>query len=161
MQTSSAGDELSEAVQSARELVEACAAVREIYTRLQVEIDRRKPVCVASGKCCHFESYGHRLYVTTLEMATFVNDLGEKSGPLEKLRTGLDSGGCPLQNGKLCGVHAIRPFGCRIFFCDPTAGDWQQQQYESFHAELKKLHERFDVPYFYVEWRFALNACFS
>jgi hypothetical protein len=61
----------------------------------------------------------------------------------------------------LCGVHAIRPFGCRIFFCDPTAGDWQQQQYELFHAELKKLHERFDVPYFYVEWRFALNACFT
>jgi Fe-S-cluster containining protein len=172
MHASGAGEELAAAVESARGRVDACAAVRAIYARLQVEIDRRKPICVASGKCCHFESYGHRLYVTTLELATFVNDLnagsevlrragsiGEESGSSEYLRTGLDTGGCPLQKGKLCGVHAIRPFGCRIFFCDPTAGQWQQQQYELFHAELKQLHDRFEIPYFYVEWRFALDAC--
>jgi Fe-S-cluster containining protein len=132
--------------------------VREIYARLQLEIDRRKPICVASGKCCHFDSYGHRLYVTTLELATFKVDLGQR----EVFKSGLPiiTDSCPLQQGKLCGVHTIRPFGCRIFFCDPTATDWQQQQYELFHQELKNLHERFNVPYFYVEWRAALAACF-
>jgi Fe-S-cluster containining protein len=58
----------------------------------------------------------------------------------------------------LCSVHPIRPFGCRIFFCDPTATDWQQQQYERFHAELKQLHERFGVAYYYVEWRQGIGT---
>jgi hypothetical protein len=48
--------------------------------------------------------------------------------------------------------------GCRIFFCDPTADQWQQQLYEQLHLELKQLHERLAIPYFYVEWRDALQA---
>ncbi len=151
---------------------DACQAVRNIYARLQLEIDHRKPICVASGKCCNFDTYGHRLYVTTLELATFAADLKssqnqpESSGSSAQLRGRLGvslnvlepstSGGCPLQQGKLCGVHAIRPFGCRIFFCDPTATQWQQEQYERFHAELKQLHHQFDVPYHYMEWRGAV-----
>ena len=67
-------------------------------------------------------------------------------------------GGCPFQVDKLCGVHPTRPFGCRMFFCDPTASQWQNQAYERFHAELKALHEQLSVPYFYVEWRSALSA---
>jgi Fe-S-cluster containining protein len=63
-----------------------------------------------------------------------------------------------LQIDGLCSVHPIRPFGCRIFFCDPTAGDWQQQQYELFHAELKQLHDQFEIPYLYLEWRTALRS---
>jgi hypothetical protein len=55
-------------------------------------------------------------------------------------------------------VHRIRPFGCRIFFCDPTAQEWQSERYEVFHAELKRLHEALGVPYFYIEWREALRA---
>jgi Fe-S-cluster containining protein len=166
--------ELTEAVQTATERPGACTTVRDIYARLQLEIDRRKPICVASGKCCHFESYGHRLYVTTLELATFLTDLKssknqpDRSGSSGYLRDRLGfslsvlapatDDGCPLQQDKLCGVHAIRPFGCRIFFCDSTATQWQQEQYEIFHSELKQLHARFDVPYFYVEWRSALAA---
>jgi hypothetical protein len=54
-------------------------------------------------------------------------------------------------------VHPIRPFGCRIFFCDPTAQLWQEQQYQSFHARLRTLHEDLQIPYYYVEWRQALK----
>lgn len=35
------------------------------------------PVCNASGRCCKFDSFGHRLYVTGLEIAWF---LGRASG---------------------------------------------------------------------------------
>jgi hypothetical protein len=44
-----------------------------------------------------------------------------------------------------------------MYFCDPTAQDWQQGMYERFHAQLKQLHEDLGVPYFYVEWRGALK----
>ena len=65
--------------------------------------------------------------------------------------------GCPFQLDGLCSVHTIRPFGCRVFFCDETATDWQHEQYERFHSQIKRLHEQFDVPYVYIEWRAALR----
>jgi hypothetical protein len=55
-------------------------------------------------------------------------------------------------------VHGFRPFGCRVFFCDPTATQWQQEQYEQFHGKMRKLHDELGVPYFYVEWRAGLKA---
>jgi len=47
--------------------------------------------------------------------------------------------------------------GCRLFFCDSTSTDWQRDQYEQFHTQLKRLHETFAVPYYYLEWRTALT----
>lgn len=131
---------------------EVLNAVGELYARVQAEIERRRPVCAISGRCCRFEEYGHRLYVTTIELARFVHDLA----PVPS-RAGWDGTGCPFQKSKLCTVHARRPFGCRMFFCDATSTDWQNAAYEQFHAELKQCHEQLKVPYFYVEWREAIR----
>ena len=138
-------------------------AVAELYVRVRAEIDARQPVCQISGRCCRFEQFGHRLFVTTIEMAAFLRDLpppAETGGGAAGLRLPLawDGTGCPYQVAGRCGVHPARPFGCRIFFCDATAEAWQQQQYERFHAEIRQLHERLGVPYFYVEWREAIRA---
>ncbi len=158
--------EFRERVMAASSRDDVTTAVYELYARVQSEIDRRKPACDASGKCCHFDSYGHRLYVTTLELAAFVHDLKTVDRPTPEavkrpgtsLQVAQSPGSCRFQVDKLCGVHGIRPFGCRIFFCDPTAGHWQQEQYEVFHAELRQLHAKLGVDYFYVEWREALAA---
>lgn len=130
-------------------------AVRQVYADLQQEVDRRRPACAVSGRCCRFEEYGHRLYVTTLELATSVHGLGQTK--FVQASSEWDRTGCPFQVRKLCGVHAIRPFGCRMFFCDETATEWQNEAYERFHARLKALHDALDVPYRYVEWRAALE----
>jgi Fe-S-cluster containining protein len=145
-------DALRQAVEAAALRPEVADAARAVYDGVAAEIDRRRPACAVSGRCCHFEAYGHRLFVTTIELAAF---LGAYGGGAVASWTGA---GCPFQAGKLCGVHAIRPFGCRMFFCDPTSTDWQNAAYERFHAELKAHHERLAVPYFYVEWRAALRA---
>jgi Fe-S-cluster containining protein len=126
-------------------------AVDKVYAELQREIDLRRPVCVVSGRCCRFEEYGHRLYVTTLELARFVMDLQPSA-----LRES-DGSGCRFQIGKLCSVHAIRPFGCRIFFCDASSTEWQQNLYERLHARLRTLHDELGVPYRYIEWRVAMT----
>jgi Fe-S-cluster containining protein len=131
---------------------EAMSAIDELYGQVQAEIDRRRPLCVISGRCCRFEEYGHRLYVTTLELARFMREVGPRSLP-----TDWDGTGCPFQLAKLCTVHGIRPFGCRMFFCDATSTEWQNAAYERFHSDLKNLHEKLAVPYFYVEWREALR----
>jgi Fe-S-cluster containining protein len=141
---------LKEAVASAASRQDVRAAVAGVYARLQREIDARKPVCNTSGRCCRFDEFGHRLYVTTMELAAFTAQL-DRAGD-RSVR-----GDCPFQIDGLCAVHTIRPFGCRIFFCDATADQWQREQYERFHGQLKRLHDELGVPYAYVEWRSALR----
>lgn len=175
--------QLRDAVRAAAPRADVRDAVEQVYRDLANEVAERRPVCVVSGRCCRFEEYGHRLFVTTAELATFLHGL-EQQGGLPAVSTGgaalaarqtgsdgaspshsltsaitnWDGTGCPFQLAKLCGVHALRPFGCRIFFCDATATQWQNDAYETFHARLKRLHEQLDLPYFYVEWRQALRA---
>ena len=150
---------LRDSVVSASSRPDVLAAVQALYTDVQSEIDARRPLCTISGRCCRFEDFGHRLYVTTLELAAFLHQFRSESRP--NPLTTWDQTGCPFQLNKLCTAHPFRPFGCRIFFCDATATDWQQTQYERFHARLKHLHDTLEVPYFYVEWRQALRALFD
>src|SRR5438445_9078594 len=49
----------------------AFAALEALYADLEAELPRYKFVCQASGDCCDFEVFGHRLYVTTLEAEYF------------------------------------------------------------------------------------------
>src|SRR5579875_59095 len=50
---------------------EIAAAVGELYERVQREIELQKPRCEFSGRCCNFEAYGHRMYITAIELAVF------------------------------------------------------------------------------------------
>lgn len=141
-------------------------ALRRMYARLDAAVAERPGVCELSGRCCRFDSFGHRLYVTGLEVAWLVGQIdAEHRGMLREadlptgavgrpMAGGMD--GCPFQQQGLCSVHAIRPLGCRIFFCDPAAETWQNDVYEQFLNELRDMHERFDLPYRYMEWRAAL-----
>ena len=62
-------------------------AVERIYADLQAQIDLRRPRCDASGRCCRFEEFGHRLFVTTMELATFIYDLelGNRTPEVDRL----------------------------------------------------------------------------
>jgi len=165
------GHDLRQAVSAARGRPEVRAAVEAVYAGVSEAVARRQPRCEASGRCCRFESYGHRLYVTTLELAVFADAISSAAGPEEAVKSpegprvrlpvrdvrGTEDG-CRFQVDGLCSVHANRPFGCRMFYCDPEAERWQQAQYEHFHEQLKRAHERLGVAYRYVEWRAALRA---
>lgn len=66
-------------------------------------------------------------------------------------------GGCPFQVRNLCGVHAVKPLGCRVYFCDRSAQEWQQDLSERLLAEIRSLHDRHGVEYRYGEWRAMLG----
>lgn len=138
------------AVDAARPLDSAHRELEAIYERLESEIATHRPRCDRSGRCCRFDEYGHVLFVTTIETAYFF----EKLDP--DVRT--ESGPCPYQIGGLCSVHGVRPFGCRVFFCDPAWTDRQYAVHEAAHQELRALHDRFGVECFYLEWRQVLQA---
>jgi hypothetical protein len=145
--------------------------------RIAEVVRRERPICLASGACCNFEKFGHRMYVSGLEAAFVVAriDAARRARAANPLRV-LDveaargRGDCPylvVKSGDpfgsaFCGEHEERPLGCRIFYCDRGAdgrGDeWQSDLYEAMHREVLALHEVVDAPYRYLEWREALAA---
>lgn len=132
------------------------AALESIYALIADQIEARGPACWASGRCCNFESHGHRLYTTGLEAAYLVARLPQPltHGAIDQAR---QRGGCPFQIDNLCGAHAIKPSGCRIYFCDHSAQAWQHDLSERAMGLIRSLHEREGLPYRYAEWRTLLS----
>lgn len=138
---------------------EIATAIRSLYADLDEVVRDRQPVCNASGRCCRFEEFGHRLYVTGLEIAWFLLEVGHASasdvGDIS-LQQAASSPNCPYQIRGLCSTHTIRPLGCRAFFCEEGTEAWQQDTTERFLDRLKQLHLVHDLPYAYMEWRTGL-----
>ncbi len=136
------------------------STLRSIYREIAESTRTARPICVASGKCCRFEAYGHRLYVTGLEVAWFLDQfeaLG-RSVTLAEIAAARGAGTCPFLAEGFCSVHTIRPFACRTFFCDPRSEAWQTELHESCHGRVRALHEQLQLPYWYGEWRQVLEA---
>jgi hypothetical protein len=125
-------------------------AVSGLYDQLDRQVCAEGVRCRNCGACCHLRHFGHRLYVTTVELAYFVAGL---SSPVRRPQGGV----CPYQQGSSCTARAHRPVGCRLFFCEPASSDWQSRQYEALRPRLIALHERLGLPYAYVEWLAALS----
>jgi Fe-S-cluster containining protein len=121
------------------------------YAEADTAIAAHRPVCLNRGACCRFDTFGHRLYVTTIELAWFARG---RSGAWKAPGEG---GSCPYQEGGLCTAREHRPLGCRVFFCDPAAREWQGPEYEGFLSRLKTLGDELGVEYRYVEWLSALG----
>jgi hypothetical protein len=110
--------------------------------------------CFACGKCCDFDAYGHRLYVTRAEMLYFA----AKIGP-ENLKA-MHSGQCPYRVNDQCSVHEHRFSGCRTFCCRGDS-DFQNQLTEQALDRIKALSDSLDISYEYMDLRQALNQSMS
>lgn len=135
---------------------EIARSLESIFARAASEIESRGPACWASGRCCNFERTGHRLYVTGLETAYALAraSRGVTRADIDAARA---RGGCPFQEHNLCGIHTIKPLGCRVYFCDRSAQSWQQDLCERLLADIRSLHEAHQIEYRYGEWRAMLS----
>lgn len=134
-------------------------ALRQLYDSLEEAASRRGARCLLSGRCCHFEAYDHRLYVTGLEVAWVLN----QEAPPQPVVSGH---ACPYQLQGRCSVHASRPLGCRIFFCQEGTAAWQHELYERKLDQLRAIHDQYGIDYRYMEWLGALkdalgSGCFE
>ncbi len=127
------------------------AEMAAFYAEIDRSIARHRPTCWNRGACCKFGRYGHRLFVTNLELAYFVR--GERRD--WRPATGEDA--CPYQVDGLCTAREHRPLGCRIYYCDPAAQGWQPEETEAALARLKELSVALGIEYRYVEWLSALR----
>ena len=173
---------LAEAVDRCRRDRRFLDELAEILRRAEASLADGEPTCEACGRCCRFEQFGHRLYVSTGELALLclsppnVSPIplpspgrgssraianreraatGRERG-LRKFRGPAEAGLCPYQRGSQCGARDRRCLGCRVFFCDPALKERSEELYERAHREIRRLHARAGLPYRYVELTAAL-----
>jgi Fe-S-cluster containining protein len=106
--------------------------------------------CDACGRCCDFDAYDHRLYVTGPELMYLAAGLN-----VDKLRA-MSSGRCPYNIDGKCSVYEYRFAGCRIFCCKGDA-DFQSSLSEAVLEKLKSLCAELEIPYHYRDLASALN----
>lgn len=136
--------------------------VSEIYKWIDEQILASNALaghCSACGKCCDFESYDHRLYVTTPEIIYFVEKLG-----LSNIKQ-MMNGRCPYQvegpemvslSNHKCTVYPYRFSGCRIFCCKSDT-TFQSELTEAVIKKFKALCAELQIPYRYLELPVALK----
>jgi Fe-S-cluster containining protein len=132
------------------------ADLEAIYADIASQIEARSPACWASGRCCNFEASGHFLYVTGLEAAYSVVRHGENH-PSAIIPPSGRGDPCPFQSANLCTAHTIKPLGCRVYFCDRSAQEWQHKLSEHGLAQIRALHDAHHLEYRYAEWRALLT----
>ena len=115
--------------------------VADIYQWLEDQLSQNGD-CQACGKCCDFQTFGHKLFVTSPEMIYLTSNLPE---PLKAMTTEK----CPYNqpSGK-CEIYQYRFVGCRIFNCKADT-DLQNQLSEQAIEKLKAICTNLQVPYRY------------
>ncbi len=106
--------------------------------------------CDACGRCCDFEAFGHRLFVTPPELIYLAENLEGRN--LRQMHTSR----CPYNNEGKCTIYEYRFTGCRIFCCRGDA-DFQSRLSESALAKLKSICTELQVPYLYLPLNLALS----
>lgn len=130
------------------------AGLLQIYDELAQDLAQLAPVCDLSGRCCRFQEYGHRLYISRTEAELLLQD-GLPPGAT------IDDDSCPFQKGQLCTAREKRPFGCRVYFCDPKYAGQAEIMSEKYLARLRKLHGETGTPWDYGELHLFLREAAS
>lgn len=128
--------------------------IAQIYDGLDSQIKSSTQLagsCKACGKCCDFNSYDHRLYITTLELIYLQEALGKNN--IKAMANGI----CPYNIDDKCSIHNHRFAACRIFCCNGDK-DFQGTLSEVTLRKLKSVCDEFEIPYTYCELATALNS---
>jgi Fe-S-cluster containining protein len=147
--------------QKEQEMVAGCGTngrllkkVAEVYEWLDLQVSQDSDlsgVCEGCGKCCDFDGFDHRLFVTPPELMFLAENLGSEN--IKPMRAGR----CPYNIDGKCTIYENRFSGCRIFCCGADA-DFQSGLSESALKRLKSICTEFQIPYRYTDLRAALNS---
>ena len=121
--------------------------VQKIYQYIDSQTPQTP--CKACGRCCDFESFSHKLFITTPELIHFTAKTGPRLKPMLTAR-------CPYNIDQKCTVHTHRFAACRIFTCKADT-DTQSQLTESTLNSLKAICKNYDLPYQYTDITFAFK----
>lgn len=140
-----------------------CRRVEEIYKEVDRRIEQSGVSCRQCGRCCRFAESGQTLMASTIEAGYLLAWLREQDEDILKaLSAGADSAErvCPFLAENMCLARGGRSLGCRVFFCQARqqGAERMAEIYESFHEQLKLLHEQANIAYRYLAWKEILRA---
>jgi Fe-S-cluster containining protein len=144
------GSDLAQGFTHCRRDTAFLQAILDVYEDLDRASGGEKTLCMGGGACCRFDLFDHRLYATLGELA-----LLKRARMVDPSRMARNR--CPYQQGPRCLARLNRPLGCRVFFCRENPDIRDNDVYETYHRRIRRLHERYDVPYVYVELISALK----
>ncbi len=133
----------------------ADASLEQIYHFIYERLSTQGNQCENCGSCCHFKAYGHKLYVTTVEVLFFLRHINNDNNWLLDNLSPLK---CPAGCADGCREYDHRPAGCRIFYCQSISNDYQYELTEQVLRNLRQLHNELDAPYLYADWMAWLGA---
>ena len=81
--------------------------------------------CSQSAACCQLATTGRPPWLWPTEWRLLLDRLARDARPLPPPRS---DGACPFldEGGARCTIYAVRPFGCRTFFCERRLGPGQE-----------------------------------
>lgn len=147
-------DDIRRAIQLCQDNAAFLSAIADIHNRADRELAAIAATCMGGGVCCKFDLTDHRLYLTTGELALLAIEEPPNA-------SALTAGRCPYQSGTRCQARQRRPLGCRTFFCSGQYDAPCRQCYETHHSLLQATHQRYWLPYAYVELTAGLLQLFS
>ena len=131
--------------------------IAEIYDWLDSQIRRysnNDNGCEMCGKCCDFDAFDHRLFVTSPELMYLKDNLAAEN--IKQMNTPR----CPYNIDGKCTIYKYRFTGCRIFSCKADK-DFQSQLSESAVKKFKSLCNEFQIPYRYLDLPSALSKLYA
>ncbi len=127
--------------------------VSVVYRWVDEQVALLDNSCRACGECCDFETFGHRLYVTTPELMHFQHAVGPQ---IKAMPAGI----CPYRIDGKCTVYAYRFSGCRIFSCEGNT-EKQNALCEQALRKFKALCDEHQLPYYYIYLQAGLKWLFD
>jgi uncharacterized protein len=96
--------------------------------------------CLCSTDCCHFEQ--REPSVTRAEWELIAKEIKRQGRKLPSLK----GDECPFLVDKRCSVYAVRPLGCRTYFCRDGSGpgEFPRSEMREIVAKLNALVLRDD-----------------
>lgn len=128
-----------------KNVLEINAEIVEIYDKLDLELSEINPGCNACGSCCHFNTYGHILYTSNIEVNYILENVNvPPHDPNQNI--------CPFLKDNVCSIRDFRMLGCRVFYCNPHYRVITQEVYihSKYYNMMKEVAGRNQM-----EWHYA------
>jgi Fe-S-cluster containining protein len=123
----------------------------EVYNKLDLELARINPGCDTCGTCCHFDTFGHELYASFIEVDYILKNVEVPSFNSEQRI-------CPFLVEEKCSIRKYRTLGCRVFFCNPDYKDTSQEIYNKYYKMIKSIAIENQTEWYYAPMTKLLTA---
>ncbi len=143
----------------ARPSAEAVVAVKDVYGEMETALGPAADACRACGRCCRFREGAIVLFASSLEMAVLMAEAGPPDA--SRYVVGGPVAGnwvCPYQEGNRCAERAVRPLGCRTYFCDTDAGAQGRAVHAHALDRLRTVAREHGHPWWYGPAKAYLDA---